>query len=126
MNNNSIKILVVDDSIIARGAIKNILKPYYQIFEAVDGSEVSEKIESVQPDLIILDILMPKVNGYEVLEMLGSKGISIPVIVYSADIQAKTKERVMKLGADDFLNKPPNKLDLLTAIDKALAKNAKD
>ena len=110
-------ILMVEDSSFQRNRIKAILtEGGYEIIEAVNGKIGLEKAESEKPDCILSDLLMPEMGGVELLSSLKEKGIAIPVIILSSDIQDSAKSRCMDLGAKVFLNKPPKKDDLLIAI----------
>ena len=101
------KILLVDDSLLSRLSIKKFLdSSKYSIEEASDGIEALEMIAKEIPDLVILDLLMPNLDGIGVLERLKSENINVPVVIVSADIQNTTKALCFKLGAVDFLNKP--------------------
>lgn len=115
------KVLIVDDSIISRSGLKNILKTIgVQILEAKDGVEGIEMIQSHKPDLVILDILMPKKTGIEVLEYNKANNIVINCIMCSADIQETTKTRCLELGAVDFVNKPPKPNVLIQLVQQYL------
>ncbi len=115
------KIIVCDDSLFARKRISKFIEQCAdEILHAVDGEDVLGKIEQENPDLIILDLLMPKVDGIGVLKALRERNNSIPVIVLSADIQSSTKEKVYELGADYFLNKPPSEAELVDKVNELL------
>lgn len=115
------KILICDDSSFLRKIIKNIVTEEGHIFiEAKDGEELLDITKNDKFDCILLDLLMPKKNGFEVLEELKSRGNTTPIIVISADIQESSKKKCFALGAIEFLNKPPRKEDLVNAINNAL------
>jgi DNA-binding response OmpR family regulator len=80
-------------------------KDGYQIIKAFDGEEGFNKIKSEQPDLVLLDIIMPKMNGYEVLEKIKSEGLKVPVIIISNSGQPVEIEKTQELGAVDYLIK---------------------
>ena len=102
-----IKILVVDDSISSRFKIVSMLSSYdFTIFQAKNGIDAVEQIEKIKPDFILLDLLMPEMTGEEVLEYMQKNDIKIPTAILSADIQYSTKEKCIKLGAVNFINKP--------------------
>ena len=73
---------------------------------ACNGQEALEKIQAHPPDCLLLDILMPIMNGVQLLEHLKSRGMTLPVIVLTADVQDSSKDRCLELGATMFLNKP--------------------
>ncbi|MGV6814525.1 MAG: response regulator [Phycisphaerales bacterium] len=85
---------------------------------AHDGIEAIESVGANQPDLILLDIMMPKMSGYQVCEQLKGdpKTRDIPIIMVTALNETGDVERAIDAGADDFLTKPVNKLELLTRV----------
>lgn len=118
------KALIIDDSKFQRNVIKNILKDLnFDIAEASNGNEALEQYELHLPDFIILDLLMPDKDGFDVLSDLKSKGNHVPIIVLSADIQESSIEKCKELGAFAFLNKPPKNEDLINTVKKALTLN---
>lgn len=117
------KVLVVDDNETNVELICMHLKPLnYDIYRAYDGDEALQKVQEVQPDLILLDLMMPKVSGYQVCKQLKDdpKTTLIPIIVITALRELDDKIKAMELGADDFLIKPFNKIELLTRIKSLL------
>ena len=93
-----------------------------QIECAVDGQETLEKVESFQPDLILLDVMMPKLNGFEVCETLKGNPETrrIMVLMVTALNELGDIERAVAAGTDDFLSKPVQKLELLKRVDNML------
>ncbi|MGD8782252.1 MAG: response regulator [Ignavibacteria bacterium] len=117
------KLLICDDSNFSRKRIIDMIKSDdFEIIEAQDGQQALDKINDKNPDLVLLDLLMPKITGIELLKILKEKNINVPVIVISADIQESTKQECKKLGAIEFLNKPPQKEVLNNSI-KAIIDN---
>lgn len=117
------KILVVDDENELLKALSIRLKTSgYEVITASDGQEGLEKAKSQSPDLIVLDILMPKMDGYEVCRMLkfDEKYKSIPVIMLTAKAQDIDKAMGKKVGADDYITKPFETQDLVDKIKKHL------
>jgi len=117
------KILVVDDETELLKAISIRLKTCgYEVITACDGQEGLEKAKSVSPDLIVLDVLMPKMDGYEVCRMLkfDEKYKSIPVIMLTAKAQDIDKAMGKKVGADDYIIKPFETQDLIDKIKRYL------
>lgn len=120
---DSSKILIVDDNETNVELICMHLKPFnYEILKAYDGDEALSTVEKDPPDLILLDLMMPKISGYEVCQKIKSnpKTTLIPIIVISALRELEDKIKAMELGADDFLIKPFNKLELITRIKSLL------
>ncbi|MDZ4783966.1 MAG: response regulator [Planctomycetia bacterium] len=89
---------------------------------AVDGRDALDKVASFKPDLILLDVMMPKLSGFEVCQKLkddpATKGIMI--LMVTALNELGDIERAVNAGADDFLSKPVNKLELLKRVDNML------
>lgn len=117
------KILIVDDNETVVELLKTQLKPFkYHLETAFDGEEALDKIRKSAPDLILLDLMMPRISGYEVLRRIKESKETqfIPVIVVTALQEASDKLKAIELGADDFLVKPINRLELTTRIKSLL------
>ncbi|MBL1210956.1 response regulator [Geminocystis sp. GBBB08] len=100
-------ILIVDDALLSRSMVKKILKSQGHItIEAKDGEEALRQIKEKQPDFVCLDMLLPKINGIEVLQKLYDEKSSIPVVMITADTQETTRQKCLELGAISVLNKP--------------------
>ena len=103
------RILVVDDSEDVRLALATILEDAgYEIIEASDGAQVPEMVSEHHPDLVLLDVAMPKVDGFETLRnMKAHKETSdIPVLMVTAKGRAEDLSLARSLGARDFISKP--------------------
>jgi two-component system cell cycle response regulator len=117
------KILIVDDDPINVKLLVSMLSGNnYDMRRAYDGQEALDIIGSEHPDLILLDIMMPKIDGYRVLEILksGAATRDIPVILITALNSVEDKVKGMDLGADEFLNKPVNRTELLARVKSLL------
>jgi putative two-component system response regulator len=90
----------------------------YQVSTAQDGEEALAKVEAVPPDLILLDVVMPKLDGYEVCRRLKSdaRTILIPVVMITSLQATEQRIRGIEAGADDFLSKPFNRQELMTRV----------
>ena len=100
------RILIVDDDLpIIKFLRANLQAKDYEILVATDGAEAIETVERELPDLIILDIMMPKIDGVEVCRRLR-KWSQIPIIMLSARGDATDKVECLNLGADDYISKP--------------------
>lgn len=118
-------ILVVDDNAVIRQILKLALEQNnHHVTMANDGKEAVELMEKHYFDLILLDIMMPKMNGFQVLEHMAKvpELAQIPVIVISADGQIDNAIRCIQLGAEDYLVKPPNQTLLRTRVNASLRK----
>ncbi|MFB0971480.1 MAG: response regulator transcription factor [Tissierellia bacterium] len=114
--NNSIDILVADDENAIADIIKfNLIKQGYTIRIANDGEETLKEIEEQAPDLLVLDIMMPKKNGFEVLEILRKK-YKFPVIILTAKEEESDKIHGLELGADDYMVKPFSINELIARV----------
>jgi two-component system cell cycle response regulator DivK len=103
------KILVVDDNQDGRELVVKILKNRgYQMIEAVDGEEALEKAIAENPDLILMDISIPKLDGYEVTRRLKSqvKFKDTPIIALTAHAMKGDKEKAMEAGCEGYISKP--------------------
>jgi twitching motility two-component system response regulator PilH len=116
-------VLVVDDSPTGRQAALNLLeKRGYQVTTAVDGADALEKIIADKPPLVVLDIVLPKMNGYEVLRHLKASDDlrGIKVILVSSKSQESDRFWGLKQGADDYIAKPYQDEALLAAVARQL------
>lgn len=110
------KVLVVDDEDEIRQLLRLYLeKDEYQVVEATNGEDALNILKSQEIDLVLLDIMMPKVNGYQVLKEIRANN-NIPVIMLSAKSQDADKILGLDLGADDYIAKPFNPLEAMARI----------
>jgi DNA-binding response OmpR family regulator/AraC-like DNA-binding protein len=119
------KILIVEDTLAIREEIFDILSmENYEVFQAENGLTGFEMALKEQPDLIISDILMPDLDGYEMFEKLqiNKNTASIPLIFLSAKSEKEDVRTGMNLGAEDYLTKPLNINDLLNAVKSKIKK----
>jgi chemotaxis protein CheY-P-specific phosphatase CheC len=123
----SFPVLICDDSALARKQMARSLPPALNadITFAVHGKDALEKLEQNEFKLMFLDLTMPELDGFETLEAMKEKGYATPVVVVSGDIQPKAKERVLALGARDFIQKPINKDHLNEVLKTLVEKPAK-
>ncbi|MBT9140206.1 MAG: Alkaline phosphatase synthesis transcriptional regulatory protein PhoP [Dehalococcoidia bacterium] len=115
MNSKTTKILVVDDEPKIRRIVEQSLrKDAYRVIHACDGKEAMQKIDTEQPDLIVLDLMMPEMDGFEVCRMMRSRGDNTPVIILTAKDELEDKAMGFNLGVDDYVTKPfsPSELAL--------------
>ena len=114
------KVLVVDDELMIREVIKEYcLAEKYEVYEAVDGNDALTKLSNNTFDVMILDIMMPKMDGFTLLKTLDSS-LRVPTIVLSARGEEYDKLLGFDLGIDDYLTKPFSPKELIARI-KALA-----
>ncbi|NJN71339.1 MAG: EAL domain-containing protein [Limnothrix sp. RL_2_0] len=118
-------ILIIEDDDIVRKLIRKILmQEGHEVLEADDGQAGSKLAQASHPDLIVCDVMMPKMNGYQVLELLqGDRETkTIPFVFLTAKSEKHDMRQGMQLGADDYLTKPFTKNELLGAITTRLSK----
>jgi twitching motility two-component system response regulator PilH len=116
-------VLVVEDSPAQREAIKELLqKSGLDVAEATDGVEALEHIVSACPDLVVLDIVMPRMNGYEVCRRLKTdpKTQNVPVVMCSSKGEEFDRYWGMKQGADAYIAKPFQPKDLIGTVKQLL------
>ena len=118
-------ILIVEDEDAIRRVLKKVLSeenPKYKLDEAPDGEKAISLIKTQHYDLVLCDIKMPKKDGIEVLEFVSSYDSSIPIIMISGHGDLKTAIKAMRMGAYDYIEKPPDLNNLLNSVRSALVK----
>ncbi len=116
-----IKILVVEDDLsILTGVSMNLKFEGYEVLQAQDGRTGLQKALDEQPDLMVLDVMLPQLNGFEVLKELRARGSTTPVVVLSAKGQDFDRIMGLNLGADDYMVKPFALEELLARIKAVL------
>ena len=119
---SNIKILAVDDSNLSRRRFvaEPLRKAGYEVVEAVNGEEGLAAVAQHNPDVIVSDLLMPVMDGFEFLAALQEQGNSTPVIIASADIQETSREKTEGYDAFGFINKPFKSEELLAIVGQAV------
>ena len=126
MTGNQYSVLVVDDNEMNRDLFtRRLERQGYQVTVAVDGLQALEVLDHADFDLVLLDIMLPVMNGYQVLKHLkADESLSqVPVIIATSLDEADGKARCMALGADDYLTKPINPGMLKSRISDCLARH---
>ena len=113
------RILIVDDNFEMRAYLKRILSNY-TCFEAENGEEALDFLSKEKIDFVITDYMMPVMNGLALIEKIKAKKINVPILMLTARTDTKSKLEVLRLGIDDYLNKPFEKDELLIRIQNAL------
>ncbi|MDI6890978.1 MAG: response regulator [Thermodesulfovibrionales bacterium] len=109
------KILIVDDNQDSRELVVKILKSKgYQMIEATDGEEALEKAVSERPDLILMDISIPKIDGFEVTRRLKSQEEfkDLPIVALTAHAMRGDREKALEAGCEGYISKPINVREL--------------
>ena len=115
------KILIIDDSTFQRNQLKNLLEKHgHETIQATDGEIGLQKIDEENPDFVVCDILMPKIDGFQFLKTLHDQNSKIPVMVISSNIQAPAKKMCIMYGARAFINKPLDKGKLIEELNKII------
>ncbi|MDO7681588.1 MAG: response regulator [Pirellulales bacterium] len=117
------RILIADDNEPNRELLEVYLADVdCEIATAVDGSDTLEKVASFEPDIILLDIMMPKLSGFEVCQQLKADPVTrqIMVLMVTALGELGDIERAVEAGTDDFLSKPVNKIELVKRVENML------
>lgn len=123
------RIHVVDDDADIRQLLTYwLIEEGHEVSAASDGEATLEKVVADPPELLILDIMMPKVDGYEVLRSMGATGVleQIKVLVLSAKASEQDREVGLDLGADAYMNKPFEPEEIVTAVRDILASTKED
>ncbi len=110
------KVLVVDDEPGIRDSLRLLLKAHFDVLTAEDGEQALEIIRDQTPDIALLDVMMPKLDGIETLKSLRESHTEIPVIMLTAANTVRTAVQAMKYGAVDYLNKPFDVEELTSLI----------
>lgn len=121
MNMNAAAILIVDDEPPIRRLLRTSLASQgFQVSEAADGRSALGEIERSHPDLVILDLGLPDMDGAEVIRTLRDGGNAVPILVLSSRADEKGKVEALDLGADDYVTKPFGTAELFARIRAAL------
>jgi DNA-binding response OmpR family regulator len=111
------RILVVeDDPAIARGLIDNLRSESYDVFAAADGETGYRLAREKPPDLIVLDLMLPRLSGYEVCRKLRADGLKTPILILTARGEEADRVVGLDLGADDYVTKPFSIRELLARV----------
>lgn len=116
------KVLIVDDEQAIVELMGLYLKSDYEVIPAYSGQEALEKVKTEKPDIILLDVMMPDMNGYEVCRVLKTSVETqfLPVVMVTALSGKDDRIKGIDVGADEFLGKPVNRLELVTRVKSLL------
>lgn len=119
-----IQILIVDDNANTRKLMQVVLrKQGYEIYQASDGEEALEQLDTTHIDLIVLDIMMPHMDGYELLRTIRDAGSRVPVLMVSAKTEPEDRIRGFLLGTDDYMVKPFNEQEFILRVQALLKRS---
>jgi CheY-like chemotaxis protein len=113
ISENMTSVLIVDDAAFSRRMLRKYVEAEgCDVIEAKSGKEAIALITEQHPDYILTDLLMPDIDGFELLQTLQELKISIPTVIISADVQDTSRERGKTLGASGFINKPAKETEV--------------
>jgi two-component system, OmpR family, alkaline phosphatase synthesis response regulator PhoP len=119
------RILIVEDNAdLANGLRTNLELEGYEVAVALDGVKGLAQARALQPDLVLLDLMLPKLDGYRLLRVLRADGFRGPVLVLTARGDEADKVRGFRWGADDYVTKPFGLLELLARVEALLRRSA--
>lgn len=117
------KILIIDDSKTSLLLFESVFSGTgIDVFSEIDSNVAIQKIKSIQPDLIVLDLMMPDIDGFHLLEIIKKDQdiCNIPVIILSAIHESNSIKKALQSGADKYIKKPMNVNEVLTAVNDLL------
>ncbi len=126
MQNTETILIVEDEPALLRGLKDNFALEGYRVETAVDGEQAYESALTCKPDLIVLDIMIPKINGYEVCRLLRKEGLETPIIMLTAKGQKSDIVLGLNLGADDYITKPFSIRELLARVNAFLRRRRQE
>jgi len=109
-------IVIEDDRAILRGLKDNLEYESYEVLTATDGEQGYRLIREHHPDLIVLDLMIPKMDGYELCRKVRSEGIAVPILMLTARSEEMDRVHGLDIGADDYVTKPFSVPELLARI----------
>ena len=118
------KVMAVDDDHVIRGLLEvNLEMEGHEVVTAVDGADALAKVEEAQPDLILLDVMMPNVNGWQVAETLKQQESTrgIPIVFLSARAMEADVRKGTDLGVQAYVTKPFDPIDLMELVNRLIA-----
>lgn len=120
---DKVKILIVDDEPLIRDALAfKLTKEGYTVETAEDGEKAIEKIDNESYDIVISDVMMPFISGFELLKILKERGTQAPVLLLTSLNSENAVLKAFELGADDYMTKPFSPKELSSRIKKLLKK----
>jgi len=123
MNDGSLILVIEDDPAIRLGLRKSLGFEGYDVREAADGERGLELVFEQRPDLVVLDLMLPRVNGFEVCRTIRKHDPTIPILILSAKDQESDKLMGFDLGADDYVTKPFSTRELVARVKAALRRS---
>ncbi len=117
-------ILIVEDDANQRKLMQAVLEQYgYTVFQAVDGIDALDQLDKKHIDLIILDIMMPRMDGFELTETLRQSGCNIPILMVTAKQSPLDKRKGFIIGTDDYMTKPVDEEEMVLRVGALLRRS---
>jgi len=120
---NELVLIVDDEKTLVKALTFNLEKEGFKVEPAYDGEEAMEKVFSLKPDIVVLDLMLPEIDGFEVCRQIRKK-LEVPIIMLTARSEDIDKVLGLELGADDYLTKPFNSRELVARIKAILRRSA--
>ena len=124
MNTQKTVLIVEDEKNIVDILRFNLQREGYRTLEAYDGEDGLAQAVSASPDLILLDVMLPKMNGFDVCKSLRSQGSNVPVIILTAREEESDKVLGLEIGADDYITKPFSMRELIARVGANIRRTA--
>ena len=124
MDNQKTVLIVEDEKNIVDILRFNLQREHYSTCEAYDGEDGLNKARSEKPDLILLDVMLPKMNGFDVCRTLRQEGDNVPVIILTAREEEADKVLGLEIGADDYITKPFSMRELIARVGANIRRTA--
>ncbi len=113
------RVLIIEDNADSREIFRTVLEiAHYEVTEAVDGEDALKKIEESEYCVILVDLSLPKISGWDIIERIKEKYPSTPLIAATAHAMAGDRDRALKAGCDDYISKPLKPSDLVKKVNK--------
>ena len=109
-------VVIEDDPVLLRGLKDNLRLESYDVLTAIDGEDGYRLVHEKQPDLVILDLTLPRLDGYEVCERMRRNGLATPILLLTAQSEEMNRIRGFEVGADDYVTKPFSLRELLGRV----------
>jgi DNA-binding response OmpR family regulator len=119
----SLVLVIEDDSAILRGLADSLKRELHEVLTAADGETGYRMVKEKHPDLVILDLMLPKLSGYEVCRQMRAEGLATPILMLTARGEEGDRVLGLDLGADDYVSKPFSLRELLARV-RALLRRA--
>lgn len=119
------KILIVEDEMDLLNLIDfNLTRKGYKTAAALDGLDALKKAEEYRPDLIVLDLMLPEMDGWKFCKSLRQKKSDVPIVMLTAKAMPEDRIAGLEIGADDYITKPFNSAELVLRIERLLKKKS--